>query len=74
MWHSQWSYMQTGIAENSLSELYCGALCRLKYFNNLACELFSLVDGICYFGHTTEGSTMNTPPGLSNVYVTPGRN
>lgn len=52
---------------------HCAAICRISYFSNYHCDVFSWDGTTCHIGRNDKTShTHNVPSGVSQLYIDPG--
>lgn len=75
MTNSQQSLWQNKIyhQEAASSVDHCAAICRISYYSNKHCDVFSWDGSTCYIGRNDKNShTNNVPSGVSQIYLDSG--
>ena len=60
--------------ESASSVDHCAAICRISYYSNKHCDVFSWDGSTCYIGRNDKNShTNNVPSGVSQIYLDSGK-
>ena len=59
--------------EPALSPDHCAAICRIGFFSNNQCDVFSWDGTLCHIGRNDKTThTHNVPSGVSELYIDAG--